>query len=275
MTSVTTRDFECWYVDDWFGPGWETPPVVLIQAGFGRNGEHWRHWVPGLAAEFRVLRRDMRGHGGSTPGDPAHEWSPEGLADEVVAFLDALGLARVHYIGESVGGITGIVLGARHPTRFETITLVQTPLHLRPVGDLMRGDFPSWSAAIRALGPGGWVTQNMPADDPRTEWERSQWDRCDTDALCRLADATSGVDVTKFAAQMQVPTLILAPSESHLTPLADQWFLRTTIPDAEIELFEHRGHNIYNDEPERCIERFREFAAGRSSKAQGLNRTQR
>jgi pimeloyl-ACP methyl ester carboxylesterase len=261
MAAVTTGDFECWYADDWFGPGWDIPEVVLIQAGFGRNGEYWRHWVPGLSGAFRVLRRDMRGHGGSTPGAPGHEWSPEGLADEVVAFLDALGLERVHYIGESVGGITGIVLGACHPERFATITLVQTPLHLRPVGDLMRGDFPSWSAAIRALGPGGWVTQNMPPDDPHTSWERSQWDRCDTEALCRLADATRGVDVTHFVARIRVPTLVLAPSASHLTPLADQWFLRTTIPDAEIEIFEGRGHNLYNEEPERCIRRFREFVA--------------
>jgi pimeloyl-ACP methyl ester carboxylesterase len=266
MPAVRTGDFECRYADDWFGPAWTEPDVVLIQPGFGRNGEHWRHWVPLLAGGFRVLRRDMRAHGGSTAGDPAHQWSPEALADEVVAFLDALGLERVHYVGESVGGITGIVLAARAPDRFETVTLVQTPLHLRPVGDLMRDGFPSWSDAIRTLGPGGWVTRNMDAGDPHTAWERAQWDRCDTEALSRLADATASVDVTDYVAQMRVPTLVLAPAQSPLTPLADQWYLRTANPDAEIEVFEGRGHDIYNQEPERCVTRIRDFIDARAER---------
>jgi pimeloyl-ACP methyl ester carboxylesterase len=265
MPLITTHDFDCWYSDDYFGPAWREPQVVLIQAGFGRNGEYWRPWVPGLSGNLRVLRRDMRAHGGSSAGAATHEWSPEGLADEVVWFLDALGLERVHYIGESVGGITGIVLGARHPDRFHSITLVQTPLHLRPVGDLMRGSYESWSSAIRALGPGGWTTQNLDADDPRTAWERAQWDRCDTESLCRLADATSAVDVTAYVAAMRTPTLVLAPTESPLTPLEDQLYLRTTIPDAELELFEGLGHTVYQDEPERCIDRFLRFVEQRQA----------
>ncbi|HZP30942.1 MAG TPA: alpha/beta hydrolase, partial [Acidimicrobiia bacterium] len=149
------------------------------------------------------------------------------------------------------------------------ITLVQTPLHLRTVGDAMRGSFPSWSAALRELGPGGWITQNMDPDEPRTAWERAQWDRCDTDALCGLADATPGVDVTGYVARIGVPVLVLAPAASHLTPLADQWFLRTTIPDAEIEVFEGRGHNLYIEEPARCIARVREFTRRRGPTASG------
>src|SRR5689334_1836127 len=133
----------------------------------------------------------MRAHGASMAGSLDHEWSVEGLADDVIAFLDALELERVHYIGESVGGITGIVLGARDPERFRSITLVQTPIRLGPLlQDAMRGDFPTWSAALRELGPGGWITRNMDRADPRTAWEREQWNRANADALAHLADAT-------------------------------------------------------------------------------------
>jgi pimeloyl-ACP methyl ester carboxylesterase len=257
---VATGDFDCWYEDAWFGPPWARPEVVVVQHGFGRNAEYWRSWVPDLAREHRVLRRDMRAHGGSTAGAPDHEWSVEGLAADVVAFLDALGLDRVHYVGESVGGTTGIVLGARHPERFHSITLVQTPIRLGPLlQDAMRGDYPTWSAALRALGPGGWITRNMDPDDPRTEWEREQWDRCNADALARLADATLGIDVENYVPDVGVPTLILAPAASPLTSLDDQLFLRRTIPRAEIEVFEGRGHNIYLDEPRRCTRRVLRF----------------
>ena len=239
---------------------------MLIQHGFGRNGEYWRHWVPGLAGEFRVLRRDMRAHGGSTAGDPSYEWSPEALADEVVAFLDALRLQRIHYVGESLGSITGIVLGARYPDRFHTITLVSPMVHLRAVDPFARaGSFPSWSAAIRELGPGGWRTRDLDPGDPQTAWERAQWDRCDTDGLARLAAATPYVDVADYVVQVRVPTLLLAPTASPLTSLEEQWFLRTAIQDAEIEVFEGCGHDIYNPEAERCISRLLQFIHARGS----------
>jgi pimeloyl-ACP methyl ester carboxylesterase len=177
-----------------------------------------------------------------------------------VAFLDALGLDRVHYVGESVGGITGIALGALHPTRFASITLVQTPIRLGPLlQDAMRADYPTWSDALRDLGAGGWVTRNMPPGTPRTEWERAQWDRTDLDALCRLADATLNVDVGHLLPDVAVPTLILAPGLSPLTSLQDQFRMRSEIPDAQIDVFEGRGHSIYIDEPERCTTRIRQF----------------
>jgi 3-oxoadipate enol-lactonase len=260
MPHVRTLDFDCWYADDSFADPWTEPSVVLIQAGFGRNGEYWRSWVPGLSRTHRVIRRDMRAHGGSSTGAADHTWSPEGLAQDVIAFLDALELARVHYVGESVGGITGIVLGARHAERFASITLVQTPIRLgRLLQDAMRGEYATWSDALRALGPGGWVTRNMPADDPHTAWERAQWDRCDAAALARLADATLHVDVAAYVTDVRTPTLILAPAQSQLTSLADQLWLRTTIPGAQIEVFEGRGHTVYQDEPDRCVARVLRF----------------
>jgi pimeloyl-ACP methyl ester carboxylesterase len=123
----------------------------------------------------------------------------------------------------------------------------------------MRGEFPTWGEALRTLGPGGWVTRNMPPGDPHTEWEREQWDRCDNDALARLADATLHVDVAEYVPRVQTPTLVLAPARSQLTPLSDQLLLRTTIPDAQIEVFEGRGHTVYQDEPDRCVARLLQF----------------
>jgi pimeloyl-ACP methyl ester carboxylesterase len=258
MPHVRTDDFDCFYAEDCFAEPWATPTTVLVQVGFGRNGEYFRSWVPDIARDRRLLRRDMRGHGRSTAGN--RPWSVERLADDVIAFLDALQLDRVHYLGESIGGITGIALGARAPERFRSITLVQTPIRLGPlVADAMKGTYPSWSAALRDLGPGRWITKNMPPDAPRTRWEHEQWERCDVEALAGLADATATVDVEHYLTEVRVPTLILAPAQSPLTPVTDQFLLRTTIADAQIEVFEGRGHNVYDEEPHRCTRRVRQF----------------
>jgi pimeloyl-ACP methyl ester carboxylesterase len=263
MPHVRTADFDCWYEDDCFASPWREQDVVLIQHGFGRNAQYWRHWVPDLARAHRVIRRDMRAHGGSSSGEVA--WSVEGLVADVIAFLDALGLERVHYVGESLGGITGIALGAMHPERFHSITLVQTPLRLgKPLQDAMRGDYPSWSAALRDLGPGGWVTRGRSAGDPQAEWDRAQWDRCDPDALVALCETTPKVDVEDLLPKVATPTLVLAPAVSIFTPISEQFVIRTRIPDAEIEVFEGCGHNIYVDEPERCTARLLRFIEQRA-----------
>ena len=73
MPRVRTGDFDCGYADDCFADPWQEHETILIQHGFGRNGEYWRSWVPDLAARHRVIRRDMRAHGGSTAGRAA--WS--------------------------------------------------------------------------------------------------------------------------------------------------------------------------------------------------------
>ena len=55
-----------------------------------------------LFRRFRVLRLDMRGHGGSGP--VAGDYTMRALADDVARALEMLSLPRVHYIGLSIGG---------------------------------------------------------------------------------------------------------------------------------------------------------------------------
>ena len=92
----------------------------MIQHGLGRNSRFWYHWVPLLARHYRVIRRDLRGHGQSADPGPNHTWSVEELLTDMKGFLDALNLDRVHYVGESIGGLLGIACAVRWPERFNT-----------------------------------------------------------------------------------------------------------------------------------------------------------
>jgi 3-oxoadipate enol-lactonase len=96
---------------DLTGP--EAGPVVCITHSLASDGGSWAEQVPALLqAGFRLLRVDMRGHGGSDP--VAGDYTMKALADDVAAVLDGLSIPRVHYIGLSIGGMIGQAFAIDH-----------------------------------------------------------------------------------------------------------------------------------------------------------------
>ena len=99
---------------DLTGP--EDGPVVCITHSLASDGGSWAEQVPALLqAGFRVLRLDMRGHGGSEP--VSGDYTMQALAADVAAALDALAIPRVHYIGLSIGGMIGQAFALGHPQK--------------------------------------------------------------------------------------------------------------------------------------------------------------
>src|SRR6478672_507031 len=99
---------------DLVGP--ETGPVVCMTHSLASDGGMWTEQVPPLlAAGFRVLRIDMRGHGGSDPVEG--DYTMQALAGDVAAVLDALSIKRVHYVGLSIGGMIGQAFALAHANR--------------------------------------------------------------------------------------------------------------------------------------------------------------
>ncbi len=77
MPQVTANNYTMHYQVDDFTDPWTTPETLWIQHGFGRNLNFWYQWIPLLAGQYRVLRRDMRGHGQSADPGPDYVWSDQ------------------------------------------------------------------------------------------------------------------------------------------------------------------------------------------------------
>ena len=89
----------------------DAPPMVLLHA-LGERGANWAPVTGRFAERFRVFAFDLRGHGDSDwPG----EYSFQLMRDDVVAALDALGLARVTLVGHSMGGAVAYLVAIRRP----------------------------------------------------------------------------------------------------------------------------------------------------------------
>jgi 3-oxoadipate enol-lactonase len=96
---------------DLIGP--QRAPVVCFTHSLSSDGGMWaEQMVPLLTDGFRVLRLDMRGHGGSDP--VSGDYTMATLADDVAVALDALGIGKVHYIGLSIGGMLGQAFAIAH-----------------------------------------------------------------------------------------------------------------------------------------------------------------
>ena len=96
--------------------------TVVLANGTSGHIEAWTQNVRALAeAGFRVVGYDYPGHGYTTPTD--HDLEIPEYEQHLLDLLDALGLDRVHLVGESLGGWLAVKFAAHHPERLRTVIL--------------------------------------------------------------------------------------------------------------------------------------------------------
>ena len=83
-------------------------PVVTLSHSLATTLAMWDPQAKALAARWRVLRYDTRGHGGTDA--PAGAYTLDQLAEDARGLLAALGIRRTHWVGLSMGGMIGQAL---------------------------------------------------------------------------------------------------------------------------------------------------------------------
>ncbi|CAN9115394.1 unnamed protein product [Alternaria alternata] len=257
------------YILDDFTDPWQPRETILIQHGFGRHAAFWYHWVPILSRQYRVIRRDLRGHGHSSyPKDTAkYDYTVDSILGEILDTLDQLSVEKVHFLGESTGGMLGEIFAARHPERVLSLTVCSTPTHLPPQAlQLFAFGKKNWPAACRELGSRGWaealsrVPGTIPVSDPHyLPWYLEQIAVSDGEGLAQYAGFLSTLDARPWLREIKVPTLILSPTQSAAVKVQDMEVLAETIQGSKLVLVEGPGHEIYVSQAETCQEAFLAF----------------
>lgn len=99
----------------WYATYGSDASVILLHGGLGHSG-NWGYQVPALIASgYRPILIDSRGHGRSTRD--ARPYSYMLMASDVLAVLDALGLAHAAIVGWSDGACIALILAMQAPTR--------------------------------------------------------------------------------------------------------------------------------------------------------------
>jgi 3-oxoadipate enol-lactonase len=254
-------------LDDYTDP-WRKRPCLILQHGYGRSGKFWTSWVPYLARFFRVVRPDLRGLGQSeAPPDLQSGLHVGAYIDDLMALIDALG-GPVHYCGESLGGILGMVLAAEHPQALRTLSLVAAPLIINK--DTQRTfafGHPTWQDALRSMGSRGWAdaansaTRFPEGTDPGLlAWYADEMGKSRVEVLIRMSQIASGVDATPYLPKITTPTLGLYPSQAPVTIQEQEKTIAAGIRGIRIVHVPSRHHTIQNIMPATLAKQVLHFA---------------
>ena len=243
----------------------DAPPLVLIM-GWGGDHTAWAFQVPALAADHRVIALDNRGAGQSEV--PEAPYTIPGMAADVVGLMDALGIARAHVCGASMGGMIAQELALRHPERVRTLQLHCTAATIDAYGRFLidtlvavkaRGDR---EENVRAVMP--WLLCRKTMVE-RPDFIRFWIERALTypyptsyEGLARQADAIRGHDTRARLDEIRVPTLLTTGAEDILVPPASSRELHARIPGAEQVTIDDAGHLHFIEQMDRfnavCLE---------------------
>jgi 3-oxoadipate enol-lactonase len=243
----------------------DAPSLVLIM-GWGGDHTAWAFQVPALAVDHRVIALDNRGVGQSDV--PEGPYTIPGMAADVVGLMDALGLARAHICGASMGGMIAQELALRHPARVRTLQLHCTA----PIIDAYGHFLIDTLVAVKARGD---REENVRAVMPWLLCRKTMVERPDFirfwieralaypyptgyEGLARQADAIRAHDTTARLGEIRVPTLLTTGAEDILVPPASSRELHARIPGAELVTIPDAGHLHFIEQMERfnavCLE---------------------
>ncbi|HUK59927.1 MAG TPA: alpha/beta fold hydrolase [Stellaceae bacterium] len=99
----------------------EDGPWVVLLNSLAADPSMWEPQVAALAAHYRVVRFDTRGHGRSSAPPPPY--SIDALADDLFAVLAACNAAPAHVVGLSLGGVVAAAAALREPNAFASLAI--------------------------------------------------------------------------------------------------------------------------------------------------------
>jgi 3-oxoadipate enol-lactonase len=198
-------------------------PVLCVTHSLASDSGMWgEQMAPLLQAGWRVLRIDMRGHGGSDP--VAGDYTMDQLADDTAAVLEALGLTGVHYMGLSIGGMFGHSLALRHGQRLKSLMLCDTSCASPSGRDIWEPRIAAVRKAksLESIADGTlerWFTPAMAQKNPRRLKQiRDTIVATTVDGFAGCVAALVDFDYSARLPQIKLPTLVVWGADDPGTP---------------------------------------------------------
>ena len=217
------------------------PPLVLLHGASSLGREDFAAQIPLFSKRFLCYVPDARGHG-ATRWDAADGFRYDWLVDDLVAFVDELGLETFHLVGFSMGAMTALMFGSRQPERLRTLTIVGITTQREPRLSVLRGltnleridrEDQAWAALLgRRHDPGQGV---------------GAWRRL-------LPAIAADVAVQPLLTPKQVrtidpPTLVAVGDRDPFVPVDHAWRLSRSVLDGRLLVLPEARHEAFAERP--------------------------
>lgn len=210
-------------------------PWLTFCNSLGTDLHMWDAQVAGLSNRFRILRYDRRGHGRSSA--PASACSLADLGGDVIALMDALGIARTHFCGLSIGGLTGQWLGIHAGSRLDRVILCATAARI--------GTPESWTARVNEVQANGlhglvpataerWFTPAFRAARPDiVDGILGSFAATTVEGYAACCAALAGADLRSRLGEITAPLLAISGDDDPVCPPADLEAIAMAVQDGQ------------------------------------------
>jgi 3-oxoadipate enol-lactonase len=245
------------YRDDDLTDPWRRAEAVLMVHGSAESGLSWNAWMPALARRFRVVRVDLRGHGGSTPMPREHHWSFDEFAGDLRKLLDHLGIERVHLIGAKLGGPTVLRFASTYPQRVLSLVLAGIPEKAENLGSPAKRT--ARDELVEREGVASWARSTMvgrlgsrSSEAMRAGWAAMMGRTAVSTHLGFGRDIPTSVDIGPDIATIKVPTLVITTEGSGLGSVESMRAWQERIPNSELLVFPTDSFHVAATNAEDC-----------------------
>ena len=231
-----------------------TDPTIVLLHGYSDSWLSYGRLLPLLPRDLHVVALDQRGHGDSDR--PVDGYTMRELAADVVAFLDARGIARATIVGHSMGGFVAQQVAVVAPDRVERLVLVASataPRHIvgidelrDVVGALAPGDAPAPTAFIRDF-QSSTVHRAVPAEFMERVVAASR--QLPARVWQALMAGMLATDVPTALEAHAPPTLLLWGERDAYCPRAEQEALLRLLGTATLRAYPETGHAPHWERP--------------------------
>jgi 3-oxoadipate enol-lactonase len=243
--------------------GSEENPVLLLSNSLSSDMEMWDEQVAVWTERFRVVRYDQRGHGKSVVS--TRPYSIARLGRDAIAVLDALGVAKAHWCGLSLGGMVGMWVLTHAPDRIDRAVLANTAAHMGPPE--------LWNERIQLAGRGGmeatveptitrWFPQDFRERAPGIiDRMREMVRRTPLVGYQLTCAAIRDMDQRQAIHSITTPTLVIIGAKDPATKPVDGELICSAIQGSE-KLYLDAAHISNVEQPEAFTRAVSEFLAG-------------
>ena len=231
MTYVDAGGVHTWYEEHGAGD-----PLVLMHGGFTDASEFGAN-TPALAARFRVLTPERRGHGHTPDVDGPITYDL--MAQDTAAFLDTMGISQAHLVGHSDGANVALLVALARPDLVDRMVLISGNFH----HDGLLGGLDLDDLADSDYLKGAYAQVSPDGPDHFPVFAAKILQMASTEPTLTTADL----------ARVTRRTLVMAGDDDAIAPQHTQ-ALYESIPDSELAVIPGTSHALIIEKPALCNE---------------------